>query len=138
MIFEKEIAGSKIVIETGRFAQQAGGAVTVRQGETLVLATATAAAHAAPGQGFLPLTVDFEERYYAEGRIPASYFRREGRPELEATLLSRLIDRPLRPLFPKYYTSETQIIVSSLAFDGEHDLSTIALLGASTALIISD
>jgi polyribonucleotide nucleotidyltransferase len=138
MIFEKELAGSKIIIETGRFAQQAGGAVTVRQGETLVLATATAAAQSAPGQGFLPLTVDFEERYYAEGRIPASFFRREGRPELEATLLSRLIDRPLRPLFPKYYTNETQIIVSSLAFDAEHDLTTLALLGASTALMISD
>src|SRR5258705_11483969 len=123
MIFEKEIAGRKIIIETGRYAQQAGGAVTVRQGDTMVLATATAASTTGPGKGFLPLTVDFEERYYAEGRIPASFFRREGRPELEATLLARLIDRPLRPLFPKYYTTETQIVVSSLAFDGEHDFS---------------
>ncbi len=138
MIFEKEIAGRKITIETGRYAMQAGAAVTVRQGETVILATATAAAESAPGRGFLPLTVDFEERYYAEGRIPASYFRREGRPELEATLLARLIDRPLRPLFPKYYTSETQIIVSSLAFDGEHDFSVLAVLGASTALMLSD
>ncbi|MCC7449852.1 MAG: polyribonucleotide nucleotidyltransferase [Anaerolineae bacterium] len=138
MIVEKDIAGRKITVETGRFAQQAGAAVTVRQGDTMVLATATAAQHAAPGQGFLPLTVDFEERYYAEGRIPASFFRREGRPELEATLLARLIDRPLRPLFPKYYTNETQIIVSSLAFDGQHDLTVLAMLGASTALMLSD
>src|SRR4030042_2470221 len=116
MRFEKEIAGRKLIIETGRYAQQADGAVTVRQGDTMVLATAMAAKQQAPGQDFLPLTGDFEERYYAEGRIPASYFRREGRPELEATLLARLIDRPLRPLFPKYYTTETQIIVSSLAF----------------------
>src|SRR4051794_33608084 len=107
MIFEKDLATSKIIIETGRFAMQAGGAVTVRQGDTLVLATATAATRSNPAQAFLPLTVDFEERYYAEGRIPASFFRREGRPELEATLLSRLIDRPLRPLFPKYYFNET-------------------------------
>lgn len=138
MIFEKEIAGRKIVIETGRYAQQAGAAVTVRQGETMILATATAAPEAAPGRAFLPLTVDFEERYYAEGRIPATYFRREGRPELEATLLARLVDRPLRPLFPKYYTNETQIVVSSLSFDGENDFSTLAMIGASAALILSD
>ncbi len=138
MLFEKEIAGRKLIIETGRYAQQADGAVTVRQGDTMVLATATAAKQQAPGQDFLPLTVDFEERYYAEGRIPASFFRREGRPELEATLLARLIDRPLRPLFPKYYTTETQIIVSSLAFDGETDLSTLAMIGASAALMLSD
>ncbi len=138
MIFEKEIAGQKLVIETSHYAQQAGGAVTIRQGDTMILATATASTAEVPGRAFLPLTVDFEERYYAEGRIPATYFRREGRPELEATLLARLIDRPLRPLFPKYYTNETQIIVSSLAFDGEHDFSTLAVLGASTALMISD
>jgi polyribonucleotide nucleotidyltransferase len=137
MIFEKEIGGRKLVIEIGRYAEQAGGAVTVSQGETMILAAATAAPKPEPGQTFLPLTVDFEERYYAEGRIPATYLRREGRPELEATLLARLIDRPLRPLFPKYYRNETQIIVQSLAFDGEHDFSPMAVLGASTALIIS-
>ena len=138
MIFEKDIAGHKIVIEAGRYAQQAGAAVTVRQGDTMILATATAAHEAAPGRAFLPLTVDFEERYYAEGRIPATYFRREGRPELEATLLARLVDRRARPLFPKYYANETQIVLSSLSFDGENDFSTLALIGASTALILSD
>ncbi len=131
-----EIAGSEISFETGRMAKQASGAVVVRQGDTMVLATATAG-----GQrdvDFLPLTVDVEERMYSAGKIPGSFFKREGRSGEKATLTARMIDRPLRPLFPKGWSYETQLIAIPLSVDHEHPYDILAMNGASTALMISD
>ena len=132
------VAGKDFVFETGKLARQAGGAVTVRVGDTMVLATATASKEAREGIDFAPLSVDVEERLYAAGRIPGSFFRREGRPSEAAILMARLIDRPLRPLIPKGWTYETQIIVTTLSSDGKNYLDIPALVGASAALMISD
>ncbi|HTC58651.1 MAG TPA: polyribonucleotide nucleotidyltransferase [Solirubrobacteraceae bacterium] len=131
-----EIAGSEISFETGRMAKQASGAVVVRQGDTMVLATATAG-----GQrdvDFLPLTVDVEERMYSAGKIPGSFFKREGRSGEKATLTARMIDRPLRPLFPKGWNRETQLVAIPLSVDHVHPYDILAMNGASTALMISD
>jgi polyribonucleotide nucleotidyltransferase len=131
-----EIAGSEISFETGRMAKQASGAVLVRQGDTMVLSTATAG-----GQrdvDFLPLTVDVEERMYAAGKIPGSFFKREGRSGEKATLTARMIDRPLRPLFPKGWNYETQLVAIPISVDHEHPYDILAMNGASTALMISD
>jgi polyribonucleotide nucleotidyltransferase len=131
-----EIAGSEISFETGRMAKQASGAVVVRQGDTMVLATATAG-----GQrdvDFLPLTVDVEERMYSAGKIPGSFFKREGRSGEKATLTARMIDRPLRPLFPKGWNYETQLIAIPISVDHVHPYDILAMNGASTALMISD
>lgn len=132
------VAGKDFVFETGKLARQAGGAVTVRVGDTMVLATATASKEAREGIDFAPLSVDVEERLYAAGRIPGSFFRREGRPSEAAILMARLIDRPLRPLIPKGWTYETQVIVTTLSSDGQNYLDIPALVGASAALMISD
>jgi polyribonucleotide nucleotidyltransferase len=126
-----------ITLETGKFAQQAGGAVMVRSGETVVLVTATMSRNVRPGIDFFPLTVDFEERLYAAGRIPGSFFRREGRPTESAILTARLIDRPLRPLFPQDMRNEVQIIITALSQDDEHHADILSLIGASAALMIS-
>jgi polyribonucleotide nucleotidyltransferase len=131
-----EIAGSEISFETGRMARQASGAVVVRQGDTMVLATATAG-----GQrdvDFLPLTVDVEERMYSAGKIPGSFFKREGRSGEKGTLTARMIDRPLRPLFPKGWNYETQLIAIPISVDHVHPYDILAMNGASTALMISD
>ncbi len=131
-----EIAGSEISFETGRMAKQASGSVVVRQGDTMVLATATAG-----GQrdvDFLPLTVDVEERMYSAGKIPGSFFKREGRSGEKATLTARMIDRPLRPLFPKGWNYETQLIAIPISVDHEHPYDILAMNGASTALMISN
>ncbi|HVR05466.1 MAG TPA: polyribonucleotide nucleotidyltransferase, partial [Solirubrobacteraceae bacterium] len=131
-----EIAGSEISFETGRMAKQASGAVVVRQGDTMVLATATAG-----GQrdvDFLPLTVDVEERMYSAGKIPGSFFKREGRSGEKATLTARMIDRPLRPLFPKGWNYETQLIAIPISVDHVHPYDILAMNGASAALMISD
>jgi polyribonucleotide nucleotidyltransferase len=131
-----EIAGSEISFETGRMAKQASGAVVVRQGDTMVLSTATAG-----GQrdvDFLPLTVDVEERMYAAGKIPGSFFKREGRSGEKATLTARMIDRPLRPLFPKGWNFETQLVAIPISVDHEHPYDILAMNGASTALMISN
>ena len=131
--------GSKdILVETGKLAQQAGGAVTVRLGDSMVLVTATASNEPREGIDFFPLTVDFEERRYAAGRIPGGFFKREGRPSTQGILTCRLIDRPLRPLFPKGYRNDVQIVVTALSADQEHALDILAINGASTALMISD
>ncbi|MBC7238832.1 MAG: polyribonucleotide nucleotidyltransferase, partial [Chloroflexi bacterium] len=111
-----------LIIETGKLAPQAGGAVTVRWGDTVVLVTATASKEPREGIDFFPLTVDVEERRYAVGKIPGGFYKREGRPSTEAILLCRTIDRPLRPLFPKGYRNDVQIIVTPLSSDQEHDL----------------
>jgi len=127
-----------ITIETGKLAQQAGGAVTVRCGDTVLLVTATMSRTPREGINFFPLTVDFEERLYAAGRIPGSFFRREGRPTESATLTMRLTDRPMRPLFPHDMRNDVQIIITPLSQDEEHQADILSITGASAALTISD
>ncbi|HEV2975731.1 MAG TPA: polyribonucleotide nucleotidyltransferase [Solirubrobacteraceae bacterium] len=131
-----EIAGSEISFETGRMAKQASGAVVVRQGDTMVLCTAVAGS--LRDVDFLPLTVDVEERMYAAGKIPGSFFKREGRPGEKGTLTARMIDRPIRPLFPKEWRYDTQLVAIPLSIDHEHPYDILAMNGASTALMISD
>ncbi|HEY4427348.1 MAG TPA: polyribonucleotide nucleotidyltransferase [Solirubrobacteraceae bacterium] len=131
-----EIAGSEIAFETGRMAKQASGAVVVRQGDTMVLCTAVAGS--VRDVDFLPLTVDVEERMYATGKIPGSFFKREGRPGEKATLTARMIDRPLRPLFPKDWRYDTQLVAIPLSIDHVHPYDILAMNGASTAVMISD
>jgi len=131
-----EISGSEISFETGRMAKQASGAVVVRQGDTMVLATAVAGS--LRDVDFLPLTVDVEERMYAAGKIPGSFFKREGRPGEKGTLTARMIDRPIRPLFPKEWRYDTQLVAIPLSIDHVHPYDILAMNGASTALMISD
>jgi polyribonucleotide nucleotidyltransferase len=131
-----EIAGSEISFETGKMAKQASGAVVVRQGDTMVLATAVAGN--VRDVDFLPLTVDVEERMYAAGKIPGSFFKREGRPGEKGTLTARMIDRPIRPLFPKDWRYDTQLVAIPLSIDHEHPYDILAMNGASAALMISD
>src|SRR6185503_11061162 len=125
-------------IETGKLAGLAGGAVTVRVGDTMLLATATMSRDPRTGIDFFPLSVDYEEKLYAAGRIPGSFFRREGRASEGAILTSRLTDRPLRPLFPKDFRNDVQIIITSLSVDQVHQPDMLAIVGASAALTISD
>ncbi|MBC7232433.1 MAG: polyribonucleotide nucleotidyltransferase [Chloroflexi bacterium] len=136
--FEAKLGDATVIVETGKLAGQANGAVTVRCGDTVILATATAAQTPLEGATFLPLTVDYEERLYAAGKIPGGFFKREGRPSEAAILLCRLVDRPLRPLFPKGLRNEVQVIVTALSADQEHYLDILAIIGASAALTISD
>ncbi|HEX9436270.1 MAG TPA: polyribonucleotide nucleotidyltransferase [Candidatus Limnocylindria bacterium] len=131
------INGKPFVFETGKLAEQAGGAVTVRSGDTVVFAAASVSPTVRPGIDFFPLTVDFEERLYAAGKIPGSFPRREGRPSEEAILTARLADRPIRPLFPKGFRNDTQIILYALSADQEHDPDVLAVNAASAALAIS-
>src|SRR5512147_487660 len=125
-------------IETGRMAKQADGAVIVRLGDTVVLATACAQKEPRAGVDFMPLTVDYRENTYAAGKIPGGFFKREGRPNEKEILTSRMIDRPLRPLFPEGYACETQVVGLLLSADLENDSDTLSMIGASTALYISD
>ena len=131
------VGGRTISIETGRLAKQADGAVVVRCGETMVLVTACAAANPREGIDFLPLTVDYKEYTYASGRIPGGFFKREGKPTEKEVLTSRLIDRPIRPLFPSGWRHETQVIALVISADTEHDSDVLAITGASAALAIS-
>ena len=137
-VYNTTLGDKELSIETGILAQQAGGAVTVRCGDTVILATATMDRGVRPGINFFPLTVDFEEKLYAAGRIPGNLFRREGRPSEQAILLCRLVDRPLRPLFPKGMRNEVQVILTALSSDNEHLIDPLAIIGASAALAISD
>src|SRR5210317_1802824 len=133
-----EIGGKTLSIQTGKVAKQASGSVVVRCGDTIVLVTAVSA-HKERQSSFLPLTVEDQEKIYAAGRIPGNYFRREiGRPSEKETLTARMIDRPIRPLFPKDYRCETQVIATVLSMDQENDPDTLAMLGASAALTLSD
>src|SRR5882757_5829144 len=134
---ELDWGGRKLVLETGRMARQADGAVLATYGETTVLATAVAAKQPREGVDFLPLTVDYQEKYYAAGRIPGGYFKREGRPTEKETLVSRLIDRPIRPLFADGWRCETQVIVTTLSHDLENDPDILALIASSAALTLS-
>lgn len=135
--FECEIGGRNLVIDTGKLAGQASGAVTVRYGDTVVLVTACVDDKPREGIDFLPLTIDYEERLYAVGKIPGGFFRREGRSN-ESTLTCRLIDRPLRPLLPKGWRNEIQIIATALSADQENEPGVLALIGGSAALSISE
>jgi polyribonucleotide nucleotidyltransferase len=133
-----ELGGQELIIETGRLAEQAGGAVTVQVGQTVVFATATMSKHAREGIDFFPLSVDYEEKMYAAGRIPGSYFRREGRQSESAILISRVIDRPLRPLFSEEMRNEVQVILTAFSHDQENQIDMLGIIAASTALAISD
>jgi len=137
-LYEREIGGRSLAIEVGRLAGQANGAVTVRYGDTVVLVTACVSSQIREGVDFLPLTIDYEERLYAAGKIPGGWFRREGRPSAEAVLAARLTDRPLRPLFPKGFRNDIQIIVTVLSADQENDPDVLAFIGAATSLCMSD
>lgn len=130
-------AGRKLVLETGKIARQADGAVVATYGETSVLATVVSAKEAKAGIDFFPLTVNYQERTYAAGRIPGGYFKREGRPTEKETLVSRLIDRPIRPLFADGYRNETQVVVTVLSHDLENDPDIVAMVAASAALTLS-
>jgi len=137
-VFECEFGGRTLAIETGKLAEQAGGAVTVRYGDTVVLVTACISDQPREGIDFLPLTVDYEERLYAAGKIPGGFIRREGRPSEEATLACRLTDRPLRPLLPKGWRNDIQLIVTVLSADRENDPDILAVIGSSAVLSISE
>src|SRR3954454_13323184 len=133
---ERTIGGKTISIETGRLAKQASGAVVVRVGETMSL-VATVAAPGREGLDFFPLTVDYREKVYAAGKFPGGFIKREGRPTTKEILTSRLIDRPIRPLFPAGYRREVQIMCSTLSYDRENDPAVLCLIGASAALHLS-
>jgi len=137
--FRKEIewGGRKLVLETGKIARQADGAVMVSYGETIVLCTAVGVKTAKPGQDFFPLTVNYQEKAFAAGKIPGGFFKREGRPSEAEVLKSRLIDRPIRPLFPEGFRNEVQIVATVLSHDMENDPDIVALIGCSAALTLS-
>ncbi len=138
-IHKKEITwgGRPLVFESGRIARQADGAVLVRYGETIVLCTVVGEKAPRPGLDFFPLTVHYQEKTFAAGKIPGGFFKREGRPSEKEVLTSRLIDRPIRPLFADGYKNETQVICTVLSHDLENDPDIVAMIGASAALTIS-
>ena len=138
-ITRKELmwGGRKLVLETGRIARQADGAVLASYGDTVVLCTAVANKTPKPGIDFFPLTVNYQEKTFAAGKIPGGFFKREGRPSEKETLVSRLIDRPIRPLFADGFRNETQVVCTVLSHDMENDPDVVAMIGASAALTIS-
>jgi len=138
-VFRKELmwGGRRLVLETGKIARQADGAVMATYGETTVLCTAVAMKQAKPGQDFFPLTVNYQEKSFAAGKIPGGFFKREGRPSEKETLVSRLIDRPIRPLFAPGFLNETQVVCTVLSHDLENDPDIVAMVGASAALTLS-
>ncbi len=137
--FRKELdwGGRKLILETGKIARQADGSVMARYGDTIVLCTAVGIKTAKPGQDFFPLTVNYQEKAFAAGKIPGGFFKREGRPSEKETLVSRLIDRPIRPLFPNGFRNEVQIVATVLSHDMENDPDMVALIGCSAALTLS-
>ena len=137
-LFKYNLAGRDLVVETGRLAQQANGSVIISYGDTTVLVTATASKEPREGVDFFPLTVDYEERLYAVGKIPGGFIKREGRPSEKAILSARLIDRPIRPLFPDGFRNEVQVIATILSVDQDNLPDVTAINGASLALCISD
>src|ERR1700750_587752 len=134
---ELDWGGRKLVLETGRIARQADGAVVATYGETTVLATVVAAKKPKEGIDFLPLTCNYQEKFYAAGRIPGGYFKREGRPSERETLVSRLMDRPMRPLFADGWRCDTQVIVTTMSHDQENSPDILAMVAASAALTLS-
>jgi polyribonucleotide nucleotidyltransferase len=137
-IVELEFSGRKLTIETGKMAKQANGSVVVRSGDTMVLVTAVASKSAKEGQDFFPLTVNYQEKAYAGGKIPGGFFKREARPSDNETLTCRLIDRPIRPLFPETFLNDTQIMATVISADKDNDPGILAMIGASAALEVSD
>src|SRR5271165_72774 len=137
--FRKEIdwGGRPLVLETGKIARQADGAVLARYGDTIVLCTAVGVRSSKPGQDFFPLTVNYQEKAFAAGKIPGGFFKREGRPSEKETLVSRLIDRPIRPLFPDGFRNEIQVIATVLSHDLENDPDILAMIASSAALTLS-
>src|SRR5215472_4267637 len=135
---EMTLGGRTLSLETGRVAEQANGSVLARYGDTIVLAAATASSAPREGVDFFPLTVDVEERMYAAGKIPGGFIKREGRPTEHSILASRLVDRPIRPLFPKGYRNDVQVVITVLSADPESDADVLGIVGASAALSISD
>ncbi len=133
-----EFGGKNVSISTGKMAKQANGAVMVRSGDTMVLVTAVAQKEAKEGQDFFPLTVNYTEKAYAGGKIPGSYFKREARPSDPETLICRLIDRPIRPLFPENFLNDTQVMATVVSADKDNDPGILSMLGASAALMVSD
>src|SRR5919107_2281287 len=133
-----QVGTGTITIDTGKYAKQADGSVTVQLGETIVMVAAVAATKAKPGQDFFPLTVDYREKAAAAGKFPGGYFKREGRPTEKEILTSRLTDRPIRPLFPKGWYNEVQVQTILLSADGENDPDILSIIGASAALTVSD
>ena len=136
--FEIELGGRKLTIEEGKMAKQANGAVLVRYGDTVVLVTATASSAPREGVDFFPLTVDYEEKMYAAGKIPGGFIKREGRPSSDAVLCARLIDRPIRPLFPEGFRNDVQIVATVLCVEQDNPPEIAAMIGASCALTVSD
>ncbi|MCW8811276.1 MAG: polyribonucleotide nucleotidyltransferase, partial [Ignavibacteriaceae bacterium] len=135
---EIEIGGKLFSIETGKYAKQANGAVMVRYGDTMVLVSAVASQEAKEDQDFFPLQVEYREKTSAAGKFPGGFIKREGRPTEKEILSSRLIDRPIRPLFPENFMNETQVIAFVLSYDGQNDADVLGAIGASAALTISD
>src|SRR5213595_761638 len=133
-----QLGTQQIHLETGKLAKQADGAVTVQLGESIVIVAAVAATSVKPGQDFFPLTVDYREKAAAAGRFPGGYFKREGRPTEKEILTCRMIDRPIRPLFPKGWYNEVQVQSILLSADGENDSDILSIIGASAALMVSD
>src|SRR5271157_1279756 len=135
---EVDLDGRKLTIETGKIAKQSSGSVVVRFGDSVVLVSACMAPKPKPNQAFFPLTCDYREYTYSAGKIPGGYIKREGRMSEKETLTSRMIDRPLRPMFPEGYLTETQIIAFVLSADPDNDPGILAIVGAGAALAISD
>src|ERR1700716_1080471 len=133
-----DLHGRKITLETGQMAKQANGAVVVRSGDSVVLVTACANEKSKPGASFFPLTVDYREYTYAAGKIPGGFIKREGRPSEKEILTSRIIDRPIRPLFADGYGKETQVLCIVLSVDQQNDPDIVAIIAASSALTVSD
>src|SRR3977135_2984675 len=133
-----QVGANQVHIETGKLAKQADGAVTVQLGETIVIVAAVGAAKAKPGQEFFPLTVDYREKAAAAVKFPGGYFKREGRPTEKEILTCRMIDRPIRPLFPKGWYNEVQVQIILLSADGETNPDIVSIIGASAALMVSD
>src|SRR5881409_2830166 len=133
-----QVGDKQIIIETGKIAKQADGAVTVQMGDTIVIVATVGAAKAKAGQEFFPLTVDYREKAAAAGKFPGGYFKREGRPTEKEILTSRLIDRPIRPLFPKGWYNEVQVQSIVFSADGDNDPDILSIVGASASLMVSD
>jgi polyribonucleotide nucleotidyltransferase len=134
---ELEVNGKKLTLETGKVARQADGAIIASLGETVVIATAVGAKKLNDGQDYFPLSVNYQEKYYAAGKIPGGYFKREARPTEAETLISRLIDRPIRPLFPSSFFNEVQLLPTVLSYDGENQPDVLSIIASSAALAVS-
>ena len=134
---EIELAGKKLILETGKVARQADGAIIASLGETVVLATVVGAKKINPDVDYFPLSVNYQEKYYSAGKIPGGYFKREARPTDSETLISRLIDRPIRPLFPEEFKNEVQLLPTVISYDKENEPDILSIIASSAALAIS-